>query len=74
MHSHKIKKELAELLIAGGLNPLDVSEVVLRALHEDCDDSGDVTSIATIPVNQVSILDLVAREAGLIPERGRRSF
>jgi nicotinate-nucleotide pyrophosphorylase (carboxylating) len=66
MHSHKIKKELAELLIAGGLNPLDVSEVVLRALHEDCDDSGDVTSIATIPVNQVSILDLVAREAGTI--------
>jgi nicotinate-nucleotide pyrophosphorylase (carboxylating) len=66
MQSHKIKKELADQLIAGGLNPLDVSEVVLRALHEDCDDSGDVTSIATIPNNQVSILDLVAREAGTI--------
>lgn len=66
MQSHKIKKELADQLIAGGLNPLDVSEVVLRALHEDCDDSGDVTSIATIPIDQVSILDLVAREAGTI--------
>lgn len=66
MQSHKIKKELADQLIAGGLNPLDVSEVVLRALHEDCDESGDVTSIATIPVDQVSILDLVAREAGTI--------
>ena len=66
MQSHKIKKELADQLIAGGLNPLDVSEVVLRALHEDSDDNGDVTSIATIPNNQVSTLDLVAREAGTI--------
>ncbi len=66
MQSHKIKKELADQLIAGGLNPLDVSEVALRALHEDCDDNGDVTSIATIPIDQVSILDLVAREAGTI--------
>lgn len=66
MQSHKIKKELADQLIAGGLNPLDVSEVVLRALHEDCDDNGDVTSIATIPNNQVSTLDLVAREAGTV--------
>ena len=66
MQSHKIKKELADQLIAGGLNPLDVSEVVLRSLHEDCDDTGDVTSIATIPLDQVSTLDLVARESGTI--------
>jgi nicotinate-nucleotide pyrophosphorylase (carboxylating) len=66
MQSHKINKELADQLIAGGLNPLDVSEAALRALHEDCDDNGDVTSIATIPIDQVSILDLVAREAGTI--------
>jgi len=66
MQSHKINKELADQLTAGGLNPLDVSEVALRALQEDCDDNGDVTSIATIPIDQVSILDLVAREAGTI--------
>jgi nicotinate-nucleotide pyrophosphorylase (carboxylating) len=66
MQSHNVNKELADQLIAGGLNPLDVSEVALRALHEDCDDNGDVTSIATIPINQVSILDLVAREAGTV--------
>jgi nicotinate-nucleotide pyrophosphorylase (carboxylating) len=66
MQPHKNKKELADQLIAGGLNPLDVSEVVLRALQEDCDDNGDVTSIATIPIDQVSTLDLVAREAGTI--------
>jgi nicotinate-nucleotide pyrophosphorylase (carboxylating) len=66
MQSHKVNKELADQLIAGGLNPLDVSEVALRALDEDCDDNGDVTSIATIPSDQISILDLVAREAGTI--------
>jgi len=66
MQSHKVNKELADQLIAGGLNPLDVSEVALRALVEDCDDNGDVTSIATIPSDQISILDLVAREAGTI--------
>jgi nicotinate-nucleotide pyrophosphorylase (carboxylating) len=66
MQPHEIKKELADQLIAGGLNPLDVSEVALRALQEDCDDNGDVTSIATIPIDQVSTLDLVAREAGTI--------
>ena len=66
MQSHNVNKELADQLIAGGLNPLDVSEIALRALHEDCDDNGDVTSIATIPIDQVSILDLVAREAGTV--------
>ncbi len=66
MQSHKIKRELADQLIAAGLNPLDVSEVVLRALHEDCDVNGDVTSAATIPPDQVSTLDLVARAPGTV--------
>ena len=66
MQSHKIKRELADQLIAVGLNPLDVSEVVLRALHEDCDENGDVTSVATIAVEQMSTLDFVARAPGVI--------
>jgi nicotinate-nucleotide pyrophosphorylase (carboxylating) len=66
MQSHKIKRELAEQLIAVGLNPLDVSEVVLRALHEDCDGDGDVTSVATISAEQMSTLDFVARAPGVI--------
>ena len=66
MQSHKIKRELADQLIAVGLNPLDVSEVVLRALHEDCDENGDVTSVATIAAEQMSTLDLVARAPGVI--------
>ena len=66
MQSHKIKRELADQLIAVGLNPLDVSEVVLRALHEDCDGDGDVTSVATISAEQMSTLDFVARAPGVI--------
>ena len=66
MQSHKIKRDLAEQLIAVGLNPLDVSEVVLRALHEDCDGDGDVTSVATISAEQMSTLDFVARAPGVI--------
>ncbi len=66
MQSHKIKKELADQLITAGLNPLDVSEVVLRALHEDSDENGDVTSIATIPADQVSVLDFIARASGTV--------
>ena len=66
MQSHKIKRDLAEQLIAVGLNPLDVSEVVLRALYEDCDGDGDVTSVATISAEQMSTLDFVARAPGVI--------
>lgn len=66
MHMHKLKKEISDLLIAAGLNPLDVTEVVLRALHEDVDDSGDITSMATIPASHVSTLDLVSRASGIV--------
>lgn len=66
MHRHKLKKDISDSLIAAGLNPLDVTEVVLRSLHEDVDHSGDITSIATIPADHVSTLDLVARAAGVV--------
>ena len=66
MHRHKLKKEISDSLIESGLNPLDVTEVVLRALHEDVDDSGDITSIATIPADHISTLELVARAPGVV--------
>lgn len=66
MHRHKLKKEISDSLIDAGLNPLDVTEVVLRALHEDVDDSGDITSLATIPADHISTLDLVARAPGIV--------
>ena len=58
MHRHKLKKEISDALIEAGLNPLDVTEVVLRSLHEDVDERGDVTSLATIPADHVSVLEL----------------
>ena len=66
MHRHKLKKEISDALISAGLNPLDVTEVVLRSLHEDVDERGDVTSIATIPADQVSVLELVSRASGVV--------
>jgi nicotinate-nucleotide pyrophosphorylase (carboxylating) len=66
MHRHKLKKEISDSLIEAGLNPLDVTEVVLRALHEDVDDSGDITSRATIPADHISTLELVARAPGVV--------
>lgn len=66
MHRHKLKKEISDSLISAGLNPLDVTEVVLRSLHEDVDERGDVTSIATIPADQVSVLELVSRATGVV--------
>ena len=66
MHRHKLKKEISDALINAGLNPLDVTEVVLRSLHEDVDERGDVTSIATIPADQVSVLELVSRASGVV--------
>lgn len=66
MHRHKLKKEISDALISAGLNPLDVTEVVLRSLHEDVDERGDVTSQATIPPDHVSVLELVSRSHGVV--------
>ncbi len=66
MNRHKLKKEISDALITAGLNPLDVTEVVLTALHEDVDESGDVTSIATIDSDAVATSDLVSRSNGVI--------
>ncbi len=66
MHRHKLKKQISDSLIDAGLNPLDVTEVVLRALHEDVGESGDITSQATIPADHISTLELVARAPGVV--------
>lgn len=50
-----------------GLDPEAVHEIVARALAEDLGpDRLDVTSAATIPVDQVGVADLVARAAGVV--------
>nr|MDT0662674.1 carboxylating nicotinate-nucleotide diphosphorylase [Micromonospora sp. DSM 115978] len=54
-------------LRAGGLDPTEVDRIVRTALAEDLGPDGlDVTSLATIPADQVDTADLVAREDGVV--------
>ena len=48
------------------LSPLEIDEVVHRALAEDLGRAGDVTSIATIPEGTPARAVVVARKAGVI--------
>jgi nicotinate-nucleotide pyrophosphorylase (carboxylating) len=49
-----------------GLNPDLVQAIVELALSEDLADGPDVTTLATIPKNHISVLNLVARNSGII--------
>ena len=50
-----------------GLDPDEVRRIVENALREDLGPQGlDVTSVATIPADQVDTAELIAREAGVI--------
>lgn len=55
-------------LVAAGLDPAGVAQVVRTALDEDLGgpDGVDVTSVATIPADQVDAGDLVARADGVV--------
>src|SRR5712672_2391860 len=48
------------------LSPLEIDEVVTRALTEDLGRAGDVTSTATIPDTAQARAIVVARQAGAI--------
>jgi nicotinate-nucleotide pyrophosphorylase (carboxylating) len=48
------------------LSPLEIDEVVTRALAEDLGRAGDVTSIATIPEATTAHAVVIARKAGVI--------
>ena len=48
------------------LSPLEIDDVVTRALAEDLGRAGDVTSIATIPEDSTAHAIVVARKAGII--------
>jgi len=48
------------------LSPLEIDDVVTRALAEDLGRAGDVTSIATIPEDATARAIVVARKAGVI--------
>ena len=58
--------ELPQLLAAAGLEAADVDAVIQRALAEDIDGGVDVTTVATVPVDQRATLELRARQAGTL--------
>ena len=53
-------------LVSAGLDPAWIMEIVDRALAEDLDGGVDVTSVATVPADQRSVLDLVAKGDGVV--------
>jgi len=48
------------------LSPLEIEEAITRALQEDLGRAGDVTSIATVPVQTRGRAVAVARKAGVV--------
>ncbi|MGI5285517.1 L-aspartate oxidase [Nonomuraea polychroma] len=63
---HGIPARLKEELSVAGLDPAEVDALIERALEEDLQEAGDVTSLATIPAAQRSTADVVARKDGVV--------
>ena len=61
-----LSDDTAARLVAAGLGTTYVLDVVTRALDEDLDGGVDVTSVATVPFDQESTADLVARADGVV--------
>jgi nicotinate-nucleotide pyrophosphorylase (carboxylating) len=53
-------------LRTAGLDVGEVEQVVVRALAEDLAGGVDVTSVATVPFDQESVVDFVARAPGVV--------
>jgi len=58
--------ELARLLADAGLDPVQVEDIAHLAIEEDLDHGVDVTTVATVPEDAVSVGDFTAREAGTV--------
>lgn len=63
---HPLSEQTKALLEAAELDPAQVAALITAALDEDLDGGQDVTSAATVPLDQQSVLDLVARRPGVI--------
>ncbi|MCQ4080994.1 carboxylating nicotinate-nucleotide diphosphorylase [Streptomyces sp. RB6PN25] len=58
--------DLAGLLADAGLDPVQVEDIAHMAIEEDLDHGVDVTTVATVPEDAVSVGDFTAREAGTV--------
>jgi len=64
--TYRLSAETTALLADAGLRPLDIESLAFRALEEDIDDGVDVTTVATVPIEQRGRLAFIARAAGVI--------
>ena len=53
-------------LAAAGLDPASIDALIRATLAEDLGGGVDVTSVATVPEDQVATMDLTARAAGVV--------
>ena len=60
-----IDPQIEQQLVAAGLSVDDVLWLIRRAIDEDLDGGVDVTTVATVPLDQRATLDLVARRPGI---------
>ena len=63
---HSVSADTARRLADADLDAGTVADLITAALDEDLDGGVDVTSAATVPADQRSVLDLVARKPGVI--------
>lgn len=64
--STELPVDLSAAIELAGLDPVAVVDLIDRALAEDLDGGVDVTSVATVPPDQRSVLDLVAKGDGIV--------
>jgi nicotinate-nucleotide pyrophosphorylase (carboxylating) len=63
---HPLAQSTRQLLINGGLDPDAIAALVRMAVSEDLAGGIDVTSVATVPADQRSTAEFVARQPGTI--------
>lgn len=61
-----ITPEIRELLDEAGLDPTAIARLIEVAVDEDLAGGVDVTTVATVPEDQLATLDLVARRTGVV--------
>ena len=61
-----LSSALSDQIRGAGLDPAEITAVIKRSLAEDLAGGVDVTSVATVPATQQSILKLMARESGVV--------
>lgn len=64
--TYRLAQDTASRLASAGLSPLEVESLMLRAIEEDIGDGVDVTTMATVPVEQRGRLDFVSRASGVV--------